>query len=182
MASINDCKSIQLRLSEYVDGALSEEAAWKVKMHLASCAVCARVAADFRATAGLLGALPRVETSASFEAALARRLADQVLQPRRAGLGGGIRAWWSSLTPRARPVLAAAGALAAVGPVAGFLVAKSAQDVPAQRVTAVASEQQFVEQCLDAHAAYAAADPLGDPAAVLLAASPKMAEGDGEAF
>src|SRR3712207_8600803 len=50
------------RLSEYVDGALPADRAWAVRMHLASCAVCARVAEELGTTARLLRELPRQET------------------------------------------------------------------------------------------------------------------------
>jgi anti-sigma factor RsiW len=160
MAGMNDCKNIRPRLSEYVDGALPADQDWAVRMHLASCAVCARVAEDFSAMARLLGELPRRETSAGFEAALARRLADQVLPPR--------RAWWLLSGTRLRPAVAFAGALAALVP-AVFLATRHSP--PGTETPAVPSEQQFVEQCLDEHAAYASAEPLNDSAAVLLAAA-----------
>ena len=173
MAGMNDCKNIRPRLSEYVDGALPADLAWTVRMHLASCAVCARVAEDFTTTARLLGELPRRETSESFEAALARRLADQVLPPRRAP-------WWPGGRLRVfRPVLAVAGALAAIVP-AVLLTTGHTPEPARTSAAALVSEQQFVEQCLDEHAAYASAEPLNDSAAVLLAAAyPRTTEGAG---
>lgn len=166
---MNDCKNIRPRLSEYVDGALPADLAWTVRMHLASCAVCARIAEDFSAMARLLGELPRRETSAGFEAALARRLADQMLPPH--------RAWWPLSGARLRPAAAFAGALAALVP-AVFLATRHSPERARPETAAAVSEQQFVEQCLDEHAAYASAEPLNDSAAVLLAAAyPKTTEG-----
>ncbi len=71
MASMLDCKKIQGQLSEYVDGALTADAAWSVKLHLASCAVCTRAAEELSATVSLLRSLPRQETSDAPEAAKA---------------------------------------------------------------------------------------------------------------
>src|SRR6476646_6265157 len=103
MATMLDCKKVQPLLSEYVDGALPSDTAWDVKLHVASCAVCARVADELAATAKLLQSLPTLEPSANFEAALAKRLADKVLTPKRPSLGQRIAAalggWWS------RPIL-----------------------------------------------------------------------------
>lgn len=164
MASMNDCKTVQPRLGEYVDGTLEPNAAWHTGLHLASCAVCARIASDLEAATRLLQNLPREEPSPNFEAALAARLADQALRTRRTSLAGRIREWWS--LPRVRPALAMAGALAVVLPVV-FMA------TPARRSTrpggTPAADLAFVEQCLDEHASFAAAEPLGDQAAVLLA-------------
>src|SRR6187455_1334329 len=99
MATMLDCKKIQPLLSEYVDGALSDAMAWNVKMHVSSCAVCAQVADELRATANLLSALPALEPSANFEAMLAKRLANQVLTPHRPTfaerLRSGLSEWLS---------------------------------------------------------------------------------------
>ena len=172
MASIIDCKKIQPLLSEYVDGTLVDDRAWSVKLHLASCAVCARAAEELSATVSLLRSLPREETSDAFAEALARRLADQVLQPRRPGFGERVREWWS--LPRVRPALAAAGALAALAPAALFFSARQpAAPVAEPPVVARADQQQFLDEVLEEHASYASGEPLGDPtAAVLLVSSP----------
>jgi anti-sigma factor RsiW len=82
MATIRDCAKIQPLLSEYVDDTLTEQVAWDVKMHVTSCAVCAKIADDFAATSRLLGELPSMELSANFEAMLTKRLADESLRPR----------------------------------------------------------------------------------------------------
>lgn len=82
MATIRDCTRIQPLLSEYVDGTLTDQVSWDVKMHITSCAVCAKIADDFSATSRLLGELPQMELSANFEAMLTQRLADEALRPR----------------------------------------------------------------------------------------------------
>ena len=122
MATILDCKAVQPQISEYIDGAMDNaDAAWAIKLHLSSCAVCTQVAEDLTQTTRLLQALPGLDTSANFEAALARRLADQVLQPRRPSILDGVREWWSGL-PSYRTAFASAAALAAVVP-AGLVLA-----------------------------------------------------------
>ena len=183
MASMLDCKKIQAALGEYVDGALPSEEAWRVKLHLSSCAVCAQAARELSGTVALLQSLPRQETSVGFEQALARRLADVALQPRCSSLAERIRDWWT-LPRRVRPAtLATAGALAALAPAAVLVIStvnhgNSSGGVTSPRVVRTPSfvrvttaGTDFVQQCLDEHSTYAAADPLGDQTAVLLAAT-----------
>jgi anti-sigma factor RsiW len=173
---MNNCKKIQPLLSEYVDGELPGESAWQVKLHLASCAVCACAAKELASTVSLLSGLPRVDTPASFEEALARRLAHQVLRPHRPTWRERIAEWWAM--PRLRPALATAGALAVLIPAALAVVAgqRGAGSITAHSGPAPA-EQQFVEQCLEEHASFASTEPLGDQAALLLASSPTMTQG-----
>jgi len=158
-----------------VDGTLDDDATWDVKLHLSSCAVCARAADELRGTIALLKSLPRGETPADFEDQLTRRLADIALQPRVPSLAERLREWWAR--PRVRPaMLATAGALAAVVPAALFLslgrtvstTSAISQMPPAIEVSAAAS-QRWVEQCLNEHSTYAAAEPFGDQSAVVLA-------------
>lgn len=169
MANINDCRKIQPLLSLYMDGMLEAGRAWDVKLHIASCRVCTRAAQDLTATVALLQALPRQDTSASFEDALARRLADQVLQQRRPSPAERAREWWA--LPRLRPALAAAGALAVLVPCTLVLNVGQHKVKPAVSVSAATSADPFVDQCLEEHALDATAEPLGDQTAVLLASS-----------
>lgn len=193
MASMLDCKNIQSHLGEYVDGALDADTAWRVKLHLGGCAVCAQAASELQGTIALLQSLPRQETSAGFERALARRLADVALQPRRPSVAERLRDWWT--LPSLRPAtLATAGALAALVPAAFFFAANqgannlgvSASRVPIQRTDThliqarATTAPDFVQQCLDEHTTYAAADPLGDQSAVLLASLSPATAGAGE--
>jgi anti-sigma factor RsiW len=176
MATILDCRKVQPLLSEYVDGTLQADTAWDVKLHVASCAVCARVADELAATATLLQSLPALEPSKDFETALARRLADQVLMPRRPSLLQRLTetlvGWWSR--PVLRPALASGAALAALVPAAIFLTYRTAgtiQPAATPPATPAASEAGVVEQLWKEHAAYASAEPLGDPAGLLSTAS-----------
>jgi anti-sigma factor RsiW len=179
-----DCKKIQGLLGEYVDDALASEDAWRVKLHLASCAVCDQAARELSGTVALLQSLPRQDTPAGFEQALARRLADVALQPRQPSFAERVRDAWT-LPRRARRPATLGALLAALVPVAVLVVtsanrtatlvppAATVPGVPAASVThraaAMAPGADFVQQCLDEHSTYAAADPLGDQTAVILA-------------
>jgi hypothetical protein len=172
MATMLDCKKVQPLLSEYVDGTLAPNTAWDVKLHVASCAVCARIADELAATATLLQSLPTLEPSANFEAALAKRLADKVLTPKRPSLGQRIAdalgGWWSR--PALRPALASGVALAALLPAAFFFVhqghGRGAVATPSSNAP-VAADATTVDQLWREHTAYASAEPLGDPAGLL---------------
>ncbi len=172
MATILDCKTVQPQISEYIDGAMvNADAAWAIKLHLSSCAVCTQVAEDLTQTTRLLQALPTLDTSANFEAALARRLADQVLQPRRPSLLDGVREWWSGL-PTYRTAFASAAALAAVLPV-GFVLAYHAGAVnrpasPASPSVRSAASDPSLDELFNEHMSYASSEPLADSSAGML--------------
>jgi len=170
MATMLDCKKVQPLLSEYVDGVLAPDTAWDVKLHVASCAVCARVADELAATATLLQSLPTLEPSANLEAALAKRLADKVLTPKRPSLGqrvaDALGGWWSR--PMLRPALASGVALAALLPAAFFFAHQGRGIVATPSPNApVAADATTVDQLWREHTAYASAEPLGDPAGLL---------------
>jgi anti-sigma factor RsiW len=182
-----DCKKIQANLGEYVDGALASEEAWRVKLHLASCAVCDQAARELSGTVALLQSLPRQDTTAGFEQALARRLADVALQPRQPSFAERVRDAWT-LPQRARRPATLGALFAALVPVAVLVVTSvnhtatlvppeaTVAGVPAASVTrnaaVMAPGADFVQQCLDEHSTYAAADPLSDQTAVMLASMP----------
>lgn len=187
MSSMKDCSKVQPLLAEYVDGALADDSAWDVKLHVASCAVCSRIADDFRATSRLLGTLERAEPSASFEDNLARRLADLSLQPRRpATPWDRVRLWWSEQSAARRPAaLASAAALAALLPLAVVIAGQRAATVRTEsgsgpRPVAAASAapdaapapapartEDTLRELWDGHTEYASSMPLGDQAALL---------------
>lgn len=175
MTSMLDCKKIQPRLSEYVDGALDRETAWNFKLHLSSCGVCSQIETEFRATTNLLRSLPDRGPSMDFEAKLAKRLADQVLQPRHPSLVSRMRDWWYD-APYARPAVTSGLALAAVLPVA-FLafggdhsgVVKTATALPAPTTRVITASAGNSESALEQiWAEHASSDPLGDNSGLLL--------------
>jgi anti-sigma factor RsiW len=167
-----DCKKIQPRLSEYVDGTLDRETAWNLKLHLSSCGVCARVEGELRATAGLLRSLPEAGPSLDFEAKLAMRLADQVLQTRRASLLDRMRDWWFE-APYARPAVTSGLAVAAILPAAFFAfggrTAVSGTTVPVRGVAVTTANAASSDVTLEqVWAEHASSDPLGDNSGLLL--------------
>ena len=55
--ALSRCEEVADHLSEYLDGELGPVAAQRVEVHLATCAGCARLAADL---AGVVAALHRL--------------------------------------------------------------------------------------------------------------------------
>lgn len=186
MASMMDCQKVQPLLSEYVDGTLDGDAAWSVKMHVASCAVCGRIADDFTATTRLLGTLERREPSANFEDMLAGRLADIALRP--ATPWQRFRAWWSDsgAAPVRRPALASAAALAALAPVAVVVIGQRAvtngqgaapavvSASPAAPADRTADSAGALRDIWDDHTEFSSSQPLGDQSGVLASLGPDL--------
>lgn len=179
MASILDCRKIQPRLSEYVDGTLSRDDAWEIEKHLGTCAVCARVADDFAATTRLLQTLPAAAPSADFDARLAARLADQALTPRPLGFWGRLRLAWEE-RPRAVRAAAASGvAFACLVPVLAVVTLRARPGV-APNVVASA-EPSSLDEIVRVHVRASSSEPLGESTGVLLAAG-GASSGDGTGF
>jgi hypothetical protein len=178
MASMLDCKNVQPRLSEYIDGAVSGDEAWNIKLHVSSCAVCERVAEELSTTANLLRALPTLEPSAGFEAALAQRLADRALQPKRPSVWARLGEWWS--VPRVRPAFTTSVALAAVAPLVLMVTRNVSTPVATStgiaRSAATPSPQppagdSTLDELWREHTTYAASEPLADPVGMFQARS-----------
>jgi anti-sigma factor RsiW len=155
--SMLDCKKIQPRLSEFIDGTLPENERWEVRLHLSSCAVCTRASAELAATVKLVGSLPERAPSASFDDALAARLADLVLTPRPQTWQEKLALLWRR--PATRPALASGLALAVVAPACFFLLRPVAP--PA------AAEDAMLTQIVREHADFASSEPLANPSDML---------------
>lgn len=184
MATMLDCKKVQPRISEYIDGAVDGDEAWSMRLHIDSCAVCSRIADELRGAASLLRDLPALAPSANFEAMLASRLADQALRPKRSGFSmfwSRFAEWWAM--PRVSPAMATgAVALAVLAPVAVLTVHHSASPVADAAVTAHTAPVQnasmtpvagdpTLDEMWREHSSYAASEPLADPAGMLQARS-----------
>jgi anti-sigma factor RsiW len=184
MATMLDCKKIQPLLSEYVDGTLPDQSAWDVKMHVSSCAVCAQVAQELSATVNLLSSLPTLEPSANFEAMLAKRLADQVLTPRKPTvterLRSGLFEWWSR--PLVRPAMATGVVFATLLPVAllmnqpvkpmqGSVAVTSPTPMATQAAAAPRAEGGPLNEYYGDHLSYSSTEPLGDSAGMVAASN-----------
>jgi anti-sigma factor RsiW len=173
MATIRDCKRIQPLLSEYVDGTLTEEQAWTVQMHVSTCAVCSQIAEDFTATTRLLAALPEPKLSENFEAMLAKRLADESLQPQPLTLWTRcksviVEAWHR---PSVRMGMATGTVLAMIVPMAFFATSKGI--VPGKAPVATATPEVIMgstnslEQLLTEHVTYASSEPFSEHSGLL---------------
>jgi anti-sigma factor RsiW len=182
MATIRDCTKIQPLLSEYVDGTLADQVSWDVKMHITSCAVCAKIADDFTATSRLLGELPQMELSANFEAMLTKRLADEALRPYPltpwTRLKNTLSELWQN-TAR-RNIMATGVAVAMMVPLAVVVMNRSFPGNDATHIAVVASPTPVVgtpeateapsldpDQVWSGHLSYSASGPLGDPSGLL---------------
>jgi hypothetical protein len=167
-----DCKKIQPRISEYVDGVLDGDTAWNLKLHLSSCGVCSQIESELRATTNLLRSLPEAGPSLDFEAKLAKRLADQVLQPRRPSVLARVRDWWYD-APYARPAVTSGLAVAAILPAAfiafGGRTAVTHTEVPARTQAMTTANAATGDTTLEqVWAEHASSDPLGDSSGLLL--------------
>lgn len=74
---VNDskCASIEAKLVAYLDGRAKPNERHVVEQHLSTCAACRLRADEFRATWDVLGDLPEISPSPSFDAALRARIA-----------------------------------------------------------------------------------------------------------
>lgn len=153
----NYCEGMKPLLSEYVDGVLDSRRAAEVENHLAECPDCSELVQSFRRNKSLMSALPLRQTSSSFDADLARRIAAlNAPSPRRSWLSGladmfkyGSRTW--------RPAFAA---VAAVGVIAGSSLVfrhPGGHVVPQQP-----SDPALIAQVVAQHQRYAEAQPLSD--------------------
>jgi hypothetical protein len=120
------CGAVRRRLSDWIDGELSPDAARSVGVHVGACEHCRRRAAELRGVSSILGELPRLEASESVAEGVLTRLEVETRGP---GLGMVLRRFGAarpfimpSLVPAALvlvTVLAAALALDS-GPPAGL--------------------------------------------------------------
>ncbi len=167
-----NCGKVRKILSEFLDEeTLSMRVEERVRLHLAECPECDRLARGLRGTVSLLQALPRVETSDEFlpnlrrhlpvAAALARRT------PPRAGLLSWISDWmaWGHAR-RMGLVLAPAALSLSLG-----LYLWNGNHGFGGAPEAVVSQNAYLTAVAREHASYAIEHPLTDPSVVTLAAN-----------
>jgi anti-sigma factor RsiW len=155
-----DCQKVQPLLSEYIDNVLSARDTWEVDKHLAVCNPCTRALNEMRRTVDLLASAPRFEVSTDFMEKLQGRISALEPKPSRG-------AWLASLREAFRPrVLPAWGAAMAVCALAliAFVPPKAPTPPPPQN-------GEIAQTVKSQNVALAASNPLGDPAAALLANS-----------
>jgi anti-sigma factor RsiW len=91
------CTRINERILPYLDGRLKEGERRKVEAHLAACAPCRLRVEEFRAVTGLLGELPEIEPSLTFDTRVRARVAAEPAK----------QSWWVWLAPSPRTAFAA---------------------------------------------------------------------------
>jgi len=169
------CTHIRPMLSDYLDGALSNDATWQVKMHLTVCQECADLAASLGKTVALINTVSAPSLSANFDSGLTSRV--QVLAEQRKSAKAGF--WLSRLARRVtdgfsymyvmsdrRVRVSAPIALATVmlGMLALFT---SPANVPNVQ-SAAPADQGFTEACIHQNHTYISGQAFADPSAQAL--------------
>ena len=162
----SECHSLELRLSDYIENALSAREVWEVEKHLTSCADCTQAAQQMQATVQVLRSADRYDTGDDFMAKLHARLDD--LEPetvRGRSLRNRVQDWLGGLQAGVRtwnvPALTAGFAAAAlVLIVHGSLPTPPPQIAPASGTAAVAAGEDLSRQV-----AFTASNPFDDPVA-----------------
>ncbi len=94
-----NCAQIEERLSDYVDGLLSEEERREFSAHVAGCANCAPLVSTVSSLVTRMHALEPVEAPLK----LIPNILDQTLGPRHAEAQRGWRGWFAWLEPVMQP-------------------------------------------------------------------------------
>lgn len=161
-----ECGAVELRLSDYIENALSAREVWEVEKHLTSCAGCTQAAQQMQATVHVLRSADRYDTGDDFMAKLHMRLDDLEPEPVRGrSLWNTVQDWLGSLQAGARtwhvPALTAGFAAAAlVLIVHGTLPTTPPQSVPFSTTAGVAAGEDLSRQV-----AFTASNPFDDPVA-----------------
>jgi anti-sigma factor RsiW len=156
-----------------IDGALTEAASWKVRMHLSTCEECADFAQSLEKTVSIVKSVSSPKLSDTFDAALAVKLSEASTK-RNAALGSSwiSKALYSvqiksSLRPAhsrsrmmiATPFVAAAVVLLALLPLHPVHNRAYNQAPPAS---------SFTKECIAQHESDISEHPFGDPSAQAL--------------
>jgi anti-sigma factor RsiW len=109
------CTKMNERILPYLDGRLKNGERRRVEEHLAVCVACRLHVQEFRAVTSLLGELPEIEPSLTFDARVRARVAAEPVK----------RGWLAWLTPSPRAAFAASMLL-----VATVWIASRPPDIP----------------------------------------------------
>jgi len=150
----NDCRFVQPRIDEYVDGGLTRIDAAFVSEHVAVCSPCGALLAQARSTRDLLRSLGQRRVPTGFDAHLAQRIVEidrrRSLRPMLSGLLGSVQG-----VSLLRPGLAAATiAIIVLGGVASRQSSTALQ--PGRQDAAL------VSQCVAQHQSYMSGEPVSD--------------------
>jgi hypothetical protein len=162
--TIRDCKKIQNELSAYLDEMVSSKQAWEIGEHLKTCAVCSEVADQLEKTTKLLATLPQRDLSPNFEAALAQRLAEQALTPKKASV-------WQQFfaLPRVKPLFATGIAALAVIPIAIVTLRARPAIVPPESIGV--AKASALEEATEEHQSASSDEAFGDASGILIASA-----------
>ena len=111
------CEEMEQNLIAYLDGKASPAERRGIEAHVAGCAECREQVAEFRLLWGVLDELPMVTPSASFDAAVRARVAQESQRA----------SFWSWLVPTPRMAFAVT-ALVIVSVWLAFIPARAAAD------------------------------------------------------
>jgi anti-sigma factor RsiW len=167
------CERLRPMISEYVDESLDSRRSAEIERHIAGCSDCMELVQSFRANKSLLSDLPLRQTSAGFEAELARRIAALNAPASR-------RSWMSSLGLVLRPARHPWRPAFAAVAVAGIVGASVMVGVRPAKQSQPAVDNALIAHIVAQHQGYVATQPLSDWSAQTLAgqldASPQRAD------
>jgi len=171
------CSYVRPLISEYVDGVLANDKAWRVQLHVSVCPDCAEIAKNLAQTVGMLRSVRPAQMSSGFDAALASRLAAARAEKESALQ----RSWLSSILfslrarlavdePEIRHGVRLSAPLIVAASVLAFMVAFSPTSRGTHPVAVVAPDtsQAFVKECVHDHDSYMIGQPFSDPSAQAL--------------
>jgi anti-sigma factor RsiW len=168
-----NCNTIQPRLSEYIDNALSARDTWEVDKHLADCNACTRALNEMRQTVSILTEAPRFEVSSDFMEKLHARIAVIEPEPPRVTWLASVR---ELFRPRVLPAWGAAMGACALALI--MLMPRTPVAVGGKIFDSKPQPVSLVQTARNQNVALAATNPLGDPAAAALVASNTSENGE----
>jgi len=161
-----NCNTIQPRLSEYIDNALSARDTWEVDKHLGDCNAFTRALNELRQTVSILTDAPRFEVSSDFMEKLHARIAVIEPEPPRVTWLASVR---EMFRPRVLPAWGAAMGACALALI--VLMPRTSVGVGVKEFSPKQPTVSLVQTARNQSVALAATNPLGDPAAAALVAS-----------
>jgi len=159
------CKTIQPRLTAYLDGDLADDHGSVVRGHLRECAACRQIARDEAGLRDSLRALPPLDPPASLWAGVQARLAAAEVADARAPSWRRLFARWTPSLPR----LATGGLLAASAVVLLYWATHRGGEAPATEIVERGDRSEELPAKLLVPRADLSVSPADDVTADLLA-------------
>jgi anti-sigma factor RsiW len=162
-----ECRSVEPKLSDYIENALSAREVWEVEKHLTACAECTQLSQQMQATVQVLRSADRYDTADDFMAKLHARLDLVEPEPVRGwSLRDMAQNWLVSLQAGMRTwhVPALTAGFAAVALV--LLVNGNMRVAPPKEVSPPTVAGSAAGEDLSRQVAFTASNPFDDPVAV----------------